>query len=87
MIETHHFPLPLLMNRSTDDKLMTVNIWQQNLNKSDIVPQDLINSASPNTYNILILQEPYIDFLGNTCANQKWYPLLLNDHCDNPKKS
>ena len=48
--------------------------------------RDLINSTNINAYNILILQEPHIDFLGNTCANQKWYPVLLHDHRDNPKK-
>ena len=66
---------------------MTVNIWQQNLNKSDIAQQDLINSINPNKYDIIALQEPYIDFLGNTCANPRWYPLLPAAHHDNPKKT
>ena len=64
------------MNRVTDEKSMTVRIWQQNLNKLDIAQQDLINSTNVNAYDILILQEPYIHFLGNTRANQKWYPIL-----------
>ena len=75
------------MNRVTNEKSMTVHIWQQKLNKSDIAQQDLINSTNINAYDILILQEPYIDFLGNTHANQKWYPVLPHDHRDNPKKS
>ena len=65
-----------------------MNIWQQNLNKSDIPQQELINSIDPNTYDILVLQEPYIDFfLGNTHANQRWYSLLPSMHHNNPKKS
>ena len=65
-----------LMNRATNDTPMTMSIWQQNLNKSDVAQQDLINSIDLNMYDILVLQELYIDFLGNTCANQRWYPLL-----------
>ena len=38
-------------------------------------------------YDILVLQEPYIDFLCNTHANQRWYPLLPSTHHNNPKKS
>ena len=74
------------MNRATNDTPTTMNIWQQNLNKSDTAQQDLINSIDPNIYDILVLQEPYIDFLGNTHANQRWYPLLPSTHHNNPKK-
>ena len=76
-----------LMNRATNDTPMTMNIWQQNLNKLDAAQQDLINSIDPNIYNTLVLQEPYIDFLHNTCANQRWYPLLPSTHHNNLKKS
>ena len=86
MTEPHH-TFPLLMNRAINNTPMTMNIWQQNLNKLDIAQQDLINSIDPNMYNILILQELYIDFLGNTHANQRWYPLLPSMHHNNPKKS
>ena len=63
------------MSNASNNASMTVNVWQQNLNKSDVAQQDLI-SIDPNTYDIIAIQEPYIDFLGNTRANQRWYPLL-----------
>ena len=75
------------MNRATNDTPTTMNIWQQNLNKLDTAQQDLINSIDPNIYDILVLQEPYIDFLGNTHANQRWYLLLPSTHHNNPKKT
>ena len=75
------------MNSTTDKKPTTVNIWQQNLNKLDIAQQDLINSIDPNKYDIISLQEPYIDFLGNTRTNPRWYPLLPTAHHDKPKKT
>ena len=80
---SHHHP----MSAATDNKPTMVNIWRQNLNKLDIAQQDLTNSIDPNTYDIITLQEPYIDFLGNTCTNQRWYPLLPTAHCNNPKKT
>ena len=75
------------MNNTINNKSTIVNLWQQNLNKSDAAQLDLINSTDPNTYNIIALQEPYIDFLGNTCANQRWCPLLPTANCNDPKKT
>ena len=75
------------MNNKINKKSTILNLWQQNLNKSDAVQQDLINSTDPNTYNIITLQEPYIDFLGDTHANQRWYPLLPTAHHNDPKKT
>ena len=75
------------MNRTTDNKTTIVNLWQQNLNKSATAQQDLINSTDPKIYDILALQEPYIDFLGNTRTNHNWYPLLPTAHCNNPRKT
>ena len=43
-------------------------IWQQNLNKSDKAHYDLINMPLHKNRDILALQEPYIDALGNTKA-------------------
>ena len=48
------------MNRVTNNKPTTVNLWQQNLNKFYITQQDPINSINPNRYDITILQEPSI---------------------------
>ena len=42
---------------------------QQHLNKSNATQK--YNSINPDIYGIITLQEPYIDFLGNTCANPR----------------
>ena len=53
-------------------------IWQQNLNKLRVAQEDLINSNIHNNYDLLILQELFINMLGNTKATSRWrvvYPL------------
>jgi len=48
-----------------------LRIWQQNLNKSLIAQQHLLNTASPQDWDILLLQEPWF---GNTVtrATHSW---------------
>ena len=50
-----------------------LQIRQQNVNKSLMAVLDLLNSALPEKFDIITIQEPYIDFLGNARANPKWY--------------
>ena len=49
-----------------------MRIWQQNLNKSLVAQQDLLNTISPDEYDLILLQEPYIDHNGKTRANHRW---------------
>ena len=58
-------------------------IWQQNLNKSDKAHYDLINTPLHKNWDILALQEPYIDALGNTKANSRWHVVYLSPHFTN----
>ncbi|KIK25331.1 hypothetical protein PISMIDRAFT_96972 [Pisolithus microcarpus 441] len=44
-------------------------IWQQNLNNSSIALFSLINSTLADNWDIIALQEPPIDAVGNTKAN------------------
>jgi hypothetical protein len=68
-----------------DDNLHTntdarIKIWQQNLGKSNIAQQEMIAAAMPSEWDILAIQEPWIDHLGKTRANSKWsvvYPTLM----------
>ena len=57
------------LNHTTNSR---VKIWQQNLAKSNIAQQGLINTANPDDWDILAIQEPWIDHLGKTRANPKW---------------
>jgi len=62
-------------------------IWQQNLNKNLTSQLDLLHSLDPNKYDLAMLQEPYIDFLGRTQANPYWEVVYPTKHLENPKKT
>ena len=53
-------------------QLRNLRIWQQNLNRSAEAQADLLHSANPDEFDILALQEPYIDFLNLTRATGHW---------------
>ena len=57
-----------------------LRVYQQNLNKSDKAQYDLINSTAHKDWDLLLLQEPYIDTLGNTKANHNWHVLYPTSH-------
>jgi len=59
-----------------------LRIWQQNLNKSLIAQQHLLNTASPQEWDILLLQEPWF---GNTVtrASHAWRVLYPDTHYEN----
>ena len=59
----------------------TLRILQQNVNKSNTAQFDLLHSASPDDYDIIAIQEPYIDHLKNTRATAHWrvvYPAVAD---------
>ena len=58
----------------------TLKIRQQNLNKSLIATEHLLNSKAPDDYDILAIQEPYIDFAGKSRARRQWYPIYPKTH-------
>ncbi|KAF9035868.1 hypothetical protein BJ165DRAFT_1355313, partial [Panaeolus papilionaceus] len=60
-------------------------IWQQNVNGSLYAQEDLLSRINPKEYNMVLLQEPHIDFLGNTRANGRWRVVYPTGHLDNPK--
>ena len=63
-------------------------IWQQNVAKSSIAQHDVLAKANPKDWDIIALQEPYMDFLGLTRANLHWnviYP--SNKNRENQKRT
>ena len=62
-------------------------IWQQNINWSLEGQLDLLQSLKSNNYDIVALQEPYIDFLGWTRANLYWTVIYPRQHLINPNKT
>ena len=57
-----------------------LRIWQQNLNKSDKAQFDLINTPLHKDWDVLLLQEPYINNLGNTKATSRWHVIYPSSH-------
>ena len=57
-----------------------LKIWQQNLNKSDKAQFDLINVPLHKEWDVLLLQEPYIDSFGNTKVTSRWRILYPSSH-------
>src|SRR6266481_9969488 len=68
------------MSHDPETSTKRLRIWQQNLNKSDKAHFDLINSPLHQDWDLLLLQEPYIDTFGNTKANSKWHTLYPSSH-------
>ena len=61
------------MNDTTTKKYF--NIWQQNIAKSSTSQHDLLAKANPNDWDIIALQEPYLDHLKLMRANPHWMVL------------
>ena len=57
-----------------------LKIWQQNLNKSDKAQFDLINALIHKEWDVLLLQELYIDSFGNTKATSRWHVIYPSSH-------
>ena len=64
-----------------------IRIWQQNLNKSRVAHEDLINSDAHKNFDLLILQEPFIDTLGNTKATRNWRVTYPSSHLSDSRPS
>ena len=75
---------PRRMSREPHAAPTRINVWQQNLNKSHVAQEDLINSDIQRTYDILVLQEPYIDVYGNTKATRDWRVVYPSSHLSDP---
>ena len=51
--------------------LSHLHIWQQNARKS-LTAQHYILNTNPSLFNLILIQEPWLDTLGNTRGNHHW---------------
>ena len=58
---------------------------QLNVNKSNTSQSALLHSISD--YDLVLLQEPHIDFLKNTRASQQWRVIYPPRHKDSPHRT
>ncbi|KAG1784718.1 uncharacterized protein HD556DRAFT_1220279, partial [Suillus plorans] len=61
-----------------------LRIWQQNLNMLMMVQASLLNNPNTAEWDIIVIQEPHINFLCNTCANHHWHILYPSQHYTHP---
>lgn len=61
--------------------------WQQNLNKSLDAQGYLINTTREDKYDIVAIQEPYIDQNKLTRANTRWVVLYPSGHHDTRERA
>lgn len=64
-----------------------LHIWQQNTNRSLTAQLDLLHSTAPLHYSVVAIQEPYIDFLGNSRATSHWHVVYPPNHHNDPKST
>lgn len=57
-----------------------LKIWQENINKSSTAHYYLINQDLHRTWDVILIQEPYLDAFKNTKANSYWRVIYPTDH-------
>ena len=67
----------------------TLQIWQQNINKSRVCQLDLIGSGrlAKKEIDIVALQEPYMSHEGNTIAVRHWTVIYPTTHASKAEKT
>ena len=68
-------------------RLKQINIIQQNLNKSLVATNAFLHHYPPQIADIICIQEPHIDHLGNTRANAGWTVVYPSTHLKNPSET
>jgi len=78
------FPSPSSMNSQTNTNIASLRIWQENLNKSATAQHCILSGPfTAKEWDIIVIQEPVIDDLGNTKATPNWnviYPTQRLTH-------
>ncbi|KAI6033768.1 hypothetical protein PISMIDRAFT_112783, partial [Pisolithus microcarpus 441] len=62
----------MIEQTANNTHLTRIHIWQQNLNKSNMALFSLLNGTPADNWDIIALQEPPINAVGNTKANSQW---------------
>jgi len=74
---------------NNNDDRMNLRIWQENLNKSPTTQHCILSGPfTAKEWDIIAIQEPAIDDLGNTKATPDWnviYPTHRYTHQDRPR--
>jgi hypothetical protein len=74
------------MYNNDQDTTSKLQIWQQNLNTSLTAQTSLLNNSCNDKWDIIALQEPYINTVRNTSANRHWHVLYPTQHYTHPQQ-
>lgn len=69
------------------ERLDTLRVWQQNVNKSLEAQLDMLNTISPKDIDIIAIQEPYFDFNGFSRGSAHWSIVYPPNHRSLPSRA
>ena len=72
------------MNRNLEPLPNRLRILQININKSQKAHLDLINGALGKKWDLILIQEPYLTFLGHIQTPNGFVSIFLQDHLARP---
>ena len=58
----------------------SLHIWQQNSHKSKLAQQYILNTASPDDWDLIVIQEPWLDQFNNARGSAYWRVLYPSTH-------
>ncbi|KAH7903274.1 hypothetical protein BJ138DRAFT_984568, partial [Hygrophoropsis aurantiaca] len=62
-----------------------LRIWQQNVNNSLGAQEHIINGSNALKWDMIALQEPYINSLRNTRSSRDWRTIYPTQHFTHPE--
>ena len=70
------------MNICQPDLLLKVRIRQQNVHKSKTAQAYVLNTTNPKDWDVLALQEPWLDSFGDSHGLQYWHVIYPSNFYD-----
>jgi len=68
------------MNCETPIPPSKLRIWQQNTHKLKYAQQYILNTAKPEDWDVIAIQEPYLDKFNNARGSRYWHILYPSNH-------
>lgn len=64
-----------------------LQIYQLNMNKSLSAQLELLNSINPDTTDLILIEEPYIDHFNRSCASTHWTIVYPTKHLNSVERT
>ena len=75
-----HITLDLQMSNRQPSLPSKLRIWQQNGHKANMPQEYIRTTAKPEDWDVIALQEPWLDSFNNSRANSYWRVIYLVNH-------